>query len=212
MLDIRPVAHVIGLVVCALGLSMVLPMAIDIAARNGHWPAFLKAGVLTALTGALVAIATGSQATGRLTIQQTFLLTTGVWAALPVFAALPFVFGDPGPLDDRQVSICYEKGPEKSCLVLAECALREVGDQDTAVVHDKPEVERVPNLAQDVPKRCGSEETAELVLDGRDSFGSEAFVVVGELLEPELPNDRVLDSLGDAGSIDVIGEQSEDVE
>ena len=29
-----------------------------------------------------------------LTIQQAFLLTTGVWAALPLFGALPFMMGE----------------------------------------------------------------------------------------------------------------------
>lgn len=92
MLDARPVIHVIGLVVFALGAAMVLPLAVDVTVGNDHWFAFLASGLITALIGGLSALATagGGQ---RLTIQQTFLLTTGVWAALPVFAALPFVFG-----------------------------------------------------------------------------------------------------------------------
>jgi len=93
MLDIRPVAHVIGLLVAALGASMVLPMAADLVAGNGHWPVFAEAGLLTMLVGGLIALACANAVKEGLTLRQTFLLTTTVWLALPVFGALPFVFG-----------------------------------------------------------------------------------------------------------------------
>lgn len=93
MFDLRPVGYVIGLLVAALGASMLVPMALDLIAGNGHWPAFLESAILSGLVGGLTAIACANGVGDRLNIQQTFLLTTGVWLALPVFAALPFVFG-----------------------------------------------------------------------------------------------------------------------
>lgn len=93
MFDLRPVGYVIGLLVAALGVSMLLPMAADLLAGNGHWPAFLEAAAVTTLTGGLTALACANALRDRLSIQQTFLLTTGVWLTLPVFAALPFVLG-----------------------------------------------------------------------------------------------------------------------
>ena len=93
MIDLRPVGYVIGLMVTALGLAMFLPMIVDIAEGLGHWPVFAESGILTVLIGGLVALACRNGVSEGLTIQQTFLLTTGVWVALPVFGALPFVLG-----------------------------------------------------------------------------------------------------------------------
>jgi trk system potassium uptake protein TrkH len=93
MFDIRPVAHVIGLLVTCLGAAMLLPMAVDIAEGRGHWPVFFESAIITMLAGGLIALACANAVEEGLTIQQTFLLTTGVWLALPIFGALPFVIG-----------------------------------------------------------------------------------------------------------------------
>lgn len=93
MFDLRPVGYVIGLMVACLGLSMAVPMIVDLMASNGHWPVFAQAGIMTTLIGALIAMATANGAGQRLSIQQTFLLTSGVWLALPIFGALPFYLG-----------------------------------------------------------------------------------------------------------------------
>ncbi|WP_438991102.1 TrkH family potassium uptake protein [Lentibacter sp.] len=93
MFDLRPVGYVIGLLVAALGLTMLAPLAVDLAEGRGHWPAFAESAVITILIGGLVAIACQNGLKDRLSIQQTFLLTTGVWLALPVFGALPFMIG-----------------------------------------------------------------------------------------------------------------------
>ena len=95
MLDLRPVGYVIGLLVAVLGVTMLVPLAYDLALRNGHWPAFAESAALTILVGVLLALScANSVAEGRLTLQQTFLLTTGVWVALPIFGALPFMLGE----------------------------------------------------------------------------------------------------------------------
>ncbi|MFZ7090050.1 TrkH family potassium uptake protein [Primorskyibacter sp. 2E233] len=93
MFDIRPVAYVIGLLVACLGATMLLPMLVDIAEGRNHWPVFFESSVITMLVGALTALACRNAVKEGLTIQQTFLLTVGVWAALPVFGALPFYLG-----------------------------------------------------------------------------------------------------------------------
>ncbi len=72
---------------------MVLPMLVDIAEGNGHWPVFAESALITALSGGLIALACANGVREGLSIQQTFLLTTVVWVALPIFGALPFVFG-----------------------------------------------------------------------------------------------------------------------
>lgn len=95
MFDLRPVGYVTGLLVCALGVAMLLPMAVDIYYRNGHWEIFLESAIITGLIGGMTALACANGVKQRLTIQQTFLLTTGVWLTLPVFGAIPFLLAEP---------------------------------------------------------------------------------------------------------------------
>ncbi|WP_439109515.1 TrkH family potassium uptake protein [Lentibacter sp.] len=93
MFDLRPVGYVIGLLVAALGLTMLAPMVIDMVDGRGHWPAFAESAVITMLVGGLVALSCQNGVKEGLNIQQTFLLTTGVWVALPIFGALPLIIG-----------------------------------------------------------------------------------------------------------------------
>ncbi len=93
MIDLRPVGYVIGLLLAVLGVAMALPMVIDFADGSEHWLIFLESGVITCLVGGFMSLACANGRGDRLDIQQTFLLTTGVWLALPVFGALPFYLG-----------------------------------------------------------------------------------------------------------------------
>jgi len=93
MFDLRPVGYVIGLLVAFLGMTMLAPMAVDLRDGDGHWVIFFESAVITTLTGGLIALACMNGLREGLTIRQTFLLTTGVWVALPMFGALPFALG-----------------------------------------------------------------------------------------------------------------------
>ena len=93
MLDLRPVGYVIGLLVASLGLTMLGPLAVDLAAGNGHWHVFFESAVVTVLTGALISIACANGVSQGLSLRQTFLLTSLVWLMLPIFGAIPFVLG-----------------------------------------------------------------------------------------------------------------------
>ncbi|WP_298921428.1 TrkH family potassium uptake protein [uncultured Roseobacter sp.] len=105
MLDLRPVGYVIGLLVAVLGTAMLLPMLIDLAEGREHWPVFFQSSLITVLAGGLISLACANGVKEGLTIQQTFLLTTGVWVALPLFGALPFVLGE---TDARFVDAFFE--------------------------------------------------------------------------------------------------------
>lgn len=96
MIDLRPVGYVTGLLSAVLGATMAVPMAVDFAEGGDHWRAFLQSAVITCVTGGLLAIACANGVRDRLSLQQTFLLTTGVWVVLPFYGALPFVFGATG--------------------------------------------------------------------------------------------------------------------
>ncbi len=95
MIDFRPVGYVIGLLVAALGVTMLAALGADAIAQNGHWPVFFESAVITILTGALVAMACANGLGEGLSLRQTFLLTTLVWLTLPIFGALPFMIGVP---------------------------------------------------------------------------------------------------------------------
>jgi trk system potassium uptake protein TrkH len=93
MFDLRPVGYVTGLLVAILGLFMLLPAALDFHDGDANWAAMLESAIISLLLGSFLALACANGVGARLDIRQTFLLTTGVWLALPVFGALPFVIG-----------------------------------------------------------------------------------------------------------------------
>jgi len=93
MFDLRPVGFVIGQLFAALGVSMLIPMATDILYQNGHWHVFLESAIITVLMGGMVALASANRSHQGLNIQQTFLLTVGVWVVLPIAGAVPFILG-----------------------------------------------------------------------------------------------------------------------
>ena len=93
MLDLRPVGYVIGLLVAALGVTMLPALGMDLYAGNGHWPVFAESAIVTVLFGGLLAGACQNGVSAGLTLRQTFLLTSLVWITLPLFGAIPFVIG-----------------------------------------------------------------------------------------------------------------------
>lgn len=96
MIDLRPVAYVIGLVIVALGGMMAFPLALDWYAGSGNWRAFLKSGLICIVAGGATALATANSTGRGLTLQQIFLLTVLTWVAACFFGALPLVLGVPG--------------------------------------------------------------------------------------------------------------------
>lgn len=78
MFDIRPVSYVIGLLLAVLGLSMLLPMLVDLAEGRDQWPVYLESSLLTMFSGGLIALASANGVRRDLSLQQVFLLTTGV--------------------------------------------------------------------------------------------------------------------------------------
>ena len=93
MIDMRPVGYVIGILVVFLGLTMLAPLAVDLGQENGHWPVFATSAAITIISGGFLALASSNGTHIGLDIQKTFLLTTLVWVALSVFAAIPFILG-----------------------------------------------------------------------------------------------------------------------
>jgi trk system potassium uptake protein len=93
--DFRPVAHIIGLHIVALGAAMIVPLLMDLYDRNGNADGMLVAALLTVTAGLSVTVVTQKGALAGFSRPQAFLLTVAVWTVLPAFGALPFVFGEP---------------------------------------------------------------------------------------------------------------------
>jgi len=74
---------------------MVFPMALDWAGGDPNWKAFLASAVISCVMGGALALACATRDGRGLTLQQSFILTTGVWVMLPLFGALPLMLGAP---------------------------------------------------------------------------------------------------------------------
>ncbi|MGF1552125.1 MAG: TrkH family potassium uptake protein [Paracoccaceae bacterium] len=97
MQDFRPVGFVIGRLAAVLGATMLIPAAFDLYDGDPNAARVALAAALTWAAGLALSFATRERERERkgLTRRQAFLLTTLVWAALPLFGALPFVLGAP---------------------------------------------------------------------------------------------------------------------
>lgn len=96
MIDLRPVANVIGWMLIALGAIMLVPAAVDFAFSDADWRVFLISGTVTSLSGAFAVLATSNASVRSLSVRQSFLLTAATWAIVPFFGAIPLRIG----LDD----------------------------------------------------------------------------------------------------------------
>ena len=91
MIDIRPVLFVVGILLTTLAGFMFIPALADAIVGHPDWRVFLAAAFFTLFVGVTLVL---MNRTGpvRLSVRQTFLLTTAAWAVVAAFAALPFVF------------------------------------------------------------------------------------------------------------------------
>ncbi len=94
-IDLRPVFHIIGLMLLAFGAVMIFPAALDLAGGLPDWRAFVTAGVASMFVGGAMAAATADAPLRSLDGRQAFVLTVGIWVSLSGFGALPFMLGPP---------------------------------------------------------------------------------------------------------------------
>ena len=93
MINIRPVLFVVGALLSTLAVFMFVPAMADASLGNPDWRVFMVAAFFTLFVGVTLLLMNhgGSM---RLTVRQTFLLTTAVWILMAGFAALPFSFAE----------------------------------------------------------------------------------------------------------------------
>jgi trk system potassium uptake protein TrkH len=95
MIDIRPVAYVIGRILIVLAILMLAPAVVDLRDGISNGGRILEAAMVTGLVGLCVVLSTQNALRGNLSVKQAYLLTTGIWALVPAFGALPFYLGAP---------------------------------------------------------------------------------------------------------------------
>ncbi|MGL5008471.1 MAG: TrkH family potassium uptake protein [Paracoccaceae bacterium] len=96
MMDLRPIAYLIGRMLIALAILMLAPAAVDWQAGDSNARDFLEAAIITGAFGAMLSITSHNALGLSLDARQAYLLTVAIWMVIPGFGALPFVFGAPG--------------------------------------------------------------------------------------------------------------------
>ena len=81
MLDLRPIALVIGILLTTLGAAMLLPALLDLQDNHPEWIVFIASSGFTLFVGICLTMATWGRV-GNLNIKQAIILTTFSWVAL----------------------------------------------------------------------------------------------------------------------------------
>ncbi len=93
MIDFRPIAFVLGILLAILALAMLIPASVDAAIGHPDWQVFTAAaGVTLFIGGALVL--TSRSGWSAFTLRQGFIMTNLAWLVTATFGALPFAFSE----------------------------------------------------------------------------------------------------------------------
>ncbi len=94
MIDLRPIAAVLGVLLAILGTTMMIPALVDFGAGEGDYLVYVAAAAVTMFVGLSLWLAGRSGEVERLDRRQAFLLTTASWVVVSAFAAIPFMWSE----------------------------------------------------------------------------------------------------------------------
>jgi trk system potassium uptake protein TrkH len=90
MIQFRPIVLTLGVLLCVLAASMLLPAFVALTDGSEDWSVFFASAAFTFFIGGLMVVyGYGDRAT-RMGIREGFLLTTLSWVIVTAFAAVPF--------------------------------------------------------------------------------------------------------------------------
>ncbi len=92
-MNFRPVLYVIGILLCILSASMMVPLLVDLYFAHHDWIVFLICMVTTFFFGGLLILTNKTQKL-KIGIREGFLLTSLSWITLSIFGALPLWFSE----------------------------------------------------------------------------------------------------------------------
>ena len=93
MIDLRPVAFVIGVLLSILAAAMLVPAAVDLMLGHRDWEVFVASAAVTVFVGVSMILTTRT-GWASFNIRQAFVMTTGAWATIALFGALPLAFSE----------------------------------------------------------------------------------------------------------------------
>ncbi len=99
MIDIRPVAHIIGWISGMIGVLLTVPALADALVQNPDWLPFLVSAGLCLFLGLVLTLSTAGSRSLRLDLRQAFLLTILGWIAVSFLGAVPFLSLSISPID-----------------------------------------------------------------------------------------------------------------
>ena len=88
-MDIRPVLYVIGLFLCIMAVSLILPMMADLYWGHDDWKVFFLSIIITAFFGGSLVLSNAGQSFS-INTKQAIVLIFLSWISLVLFASLPF--------------------------------------------------------------------------------------------------------------------------
>ena len=94
-MDLRSVANIVGYLLGILALAMLLPAAYELVLGSPNWTSFVVSSSITGFAGITLSLTTRTKRP-VFSVRHAFVFTTVAWAAVCLFGALPFVFGDLG--------------------------------------------------------------------------------------------------------------------
>jgi trk system potassium uptake protein TrkH len=93
MIDLRPVAFIIGILLCIMAVAMLIPALTDAMIGHPDWQVFTAAAMVTAFVGLTLILISRAGWRG-FTLRQAFIMTNLAWLVIAVFGALPFAFSE----------------------------------------------------------------------------------------------------------------------
>ena len=99
MIDVRPVAHILGWISALVGFLLLMPALADLMVQNRDWIPFAMSGALAGFIGLALILSTLSSRSLTLDIRQAFLATILGWLAVSVLGAIPFLSLSIEPVD-----------------------------------------------------------------------------------------------------------------
>lgn len=89
MFRLQPIFFVVGVMVIIIGVSMMVPAAVDLYYGNPDWKIFAQASITTIGLGGMACLACWSDIGPRVTLRQGYVLTVVSWIAVSLTGALP---------------------------------------------------------------------------------------------------------------------------
>jgi len=94
MLDLRSVLFLLGVLLSLLAAAMLIPMGIEIGFYStDYWQSFAISSFVCGFAGTLLSVSNQPDTRMELGVREAFLLTTLLWFASCLVAALPLYFG-----------------------------------------------------------------------------------------------------------------------